>query len=625
MATYTSTQDGNWNTDATWGGGGHPTINDDVAVIGHDVTYDAGESSIVWGSVTINSGGMLVFPSNASSIMSFSGTAVLTVNSGGEVRTGTTSAVGGVDSAYTLTIQWANGTTARNVFVIAEGGTVDIRGDVDYYGDTRYAHLDADWTTGDTLYLQGDMTGKWASGHVFYIFDNANTYANYGFQIQGGTYTISSVGSYDSGNDRTPIVVTAANPTRTCYAVNNSDWRSKLCMVSRNVILKDTGQNSYEVYGYSSYAERIRISLVTTVDCHFEYVCFIGWNTVFHSTTAQTGSSTVGCSAINNDTFVWSSGGHYGNFYDADVISGVNFLYPTTSSGCVYTGYLGSLVTVVQRAAGVQFLNMVVVNCNNFAGSTYAAGFIDLKNVTCVCCNTVFREGVFYGSVEIYNCVAVLGSGASGRLSGVFKGNTDLISAGVKGAVINGDIDSVTSFAASSPSFYSSCVLEDSTISGTDRSPIRIYTNAGNILPLESGDTDWQTPNSANAWILQALPNSYCIFTAPHHQIEYSPSNAMATYAHASSTTLTIKIWPVGWTTSLDQDDVVLEVKYLDTASGITRTTVYNTSQTYANGAWRSCSVTFTPAQAGIVYFNLYFRSYESGAYVLIDPIWSVA
>jgi hypothetical protein len=63
------------------------------------------------------------------------------------------------------------------------------------------------------------------------------------------------------------------------------------------------------------------------------------------------------------------------------------------------------------------------------------------------------------------------------------------------------------------------------------------------------------------------------------------PTNEMGQYVTSGSKTLTYKIYPVGWTTALDNDDIVLEVSCLDSASGITRTTVVNTTNTYANGA----------------------------------------
>ena len=103
--------------------------------------------------------------------------------------------------------------------------------------------------------------------------------------------------------------------------------------------------------------------------------------------------------------------------------------------------------------------------------------------------------------------------------------------------------------------------------------------------------------------------------------MELSPLNPIGLYCESGSNTITFKIYPVGWTTALDNDDVVLEISYLDSASGITRTDVVNTTATYANGAWRSVSITFTAGQDGIAYVQLYVRKYESGCYLLIDPV----
>ena len=46
MADYTSTQAGDWNNAATWGGGGSPSSNGDTATIAHEVDYNLGDSAI---------------------------------------------------------------------------------------------------------------------------------------------------------------------------------------------------------------------------------------------------------------------------------------------------------------------------------------------------------------------------------------------------------------------------------------------------------------------------------------------------------------------------------------------------------------------------------------------------
>tara|TARA_R100000988_G_scaffold101985_1_gene76129 strand:+ start:327 stop:2861 length:2535 start_codon:yes stop_codon:yes gene_type:complete len=64
MATYTSTQTGDWDQAATWGGGGTPSATGDIANIanGHTVTYDQALVNQI-GDVNINTGGILVHSS----------------------------------------------------------------------------------------------------------------------------------------------------------------------------------------------------------------------------------------------------------------------------------------------------------------------------------------------------------------------------------------------------------------------------------------------------------------------------------------------------------------------------------------------------------------------------------
>lgn len=100
MTLFTSVADGNWNDDATWDGTGYPnTDSDDVTII-HNVTWNRGVDTVAFDAITINDGGMLVFPVDSSWKLLFGTTGVLTINSGGEIRTGTTSAADYLGAAY---------------------------------------------------------------------------------------------------------------------------------------------------------------------------------------------------------------------------------------------------------------------------------------------------------------------------------------------------------------------------------------------------------------------------------------------------------------------------------------------------------------------------------------------
>ena len=59
MATYNQTQVGSWLTDATWGGGGHPSANGDDVNVNFVLTYDAGASAVQYNAVAINNNGKI--------------------------------------------------------------------------------------------------------------------------------------------------------------------------------------------------------------------------------------------------------------------------------------------------------------------------------------------------------------------------------------------------------------------------------------------------------------------------------------------------------------------------------------------------------------------------------------
>ena len=165
MADFTSVQSGNWADGATWGnispgsaGVDYPGVDGDTATVAatHTVSYDIGDSTINFGSITLN--GKLSFPATANSTINFADLAVLTVNSGGEIEIGTETAP--VDAAYHAHIYWTQGAAARYVMVLNDGGAINVWGDPAYYSNTKKLILAAAWdaSAGDTLYVTGDQS-----------------------------------------------------------------------------------------------------------------------------------------------------------------------------------------------------------------------------------------------------------------------------------------------------------------------------------------------------------------------------------------------------------------------------------------------------------------------------------
>lgn len=625
MATYTAIADGDWDNYLTWGStpGSYPQANGDIVNIsvsgsGYKVKYNIGESTVTWGSITVGNGGMLYFPTDASSKMIFAAESVLTINSGGEVRTGTSSAAGAVGSAYTCKIHFNQPSAAKNVIDHKNGGIINIWGDTAYYGSTAYAYLSANWTSGQSFYVTGDFSAKWIAGQKFWIYKNPDTVESY--TTSSKIYTIATVGSYDSGNNRTQITISESAPGVTFQATSASGYTSPIIMLSRNVEIADPGTTlSIGV----TYTERCRL------------------------TSAQTGSNFLvdlrACMLYGFDYWGGCTNFKFANFL---VTCCSNFVY--TGSNIDFTGdVVGLLSSIGYTSSASKFVGHIVGTQNGGMSMPYSYwqgdgiankvtwtnANVALRDCTwvgnCVGCDTgvSFSNSLWIGHAYANNMTIASSYGIT-WIGNSNRNTTETYTIGFRNRWI-GDVDASPVFSTTG-----SLVREDSTVAGTARFPERHYQVGGTMSPLVSGDSGWVAPDSGNTWILQVTPNSTCDDFPTHlNQIVRSPIAPIAAYCTSGSKTLTYKIYPSsGWTLRgtnpnyyLNQDDVVLEVSYLDSASGITRTTVYNTSQTYAVSGWRSCSVTFNPSQNGIIYINMYIRCYESGDYILIDPVFTVA
>ena len=295
------------------------------------------------------------------------------------------------------------------------------------------------------------------------------------------------------------------------------------------------------------------------------------------------------CRAITNGTGHTLSGSFAGNSSDAYNCTASTLSGTFTGNGSGANSCTGNTLS------------------GTFAGNNYGASS----------CTAITLSGTFTGNTYgAYSCTA-------STLSGTFTGNNYVSRRNRKclfqDCDLSGNFYTEASDTATDLTAYSS-VFEQCDIDGTQRA-LRIYENSGTILPLVLGDGHWQAPISGNSWILEATPNSYCN-TDWRNWLILSPLREMAIYCPAGANTITMKAYPVGWAPSLDQGKLYLSASYLSEASGNTRATIQTGAGTFANDGWRDLTVTFTTGQAGIVHFNLNINSYQSGAYILIDPTW---
>jgi len=577
MADYTSTQAGDWNASATWGGGGTPSVNDDTATIEHAVAYNLGDSSIDFGNVTINAYGTLIFPTDANSTINFNATAILNITDKGTLIAGRKGSP--VQSAYHCRIYWDQGASERYVLEFRDGANIEIYGDPAYYGNRRTADLDSTWSTGQTLYVTGDITADWVSGHFFYIHKNGS-YSNW--TTDADVFEIDTIGSYDSDNDRTPITIVETAPAVTYTAVHaTTGYQNKLIMVSRNVEFGDPA------VGWEQDSSNFLY--------HIDDTMIFGWHRVNGNGNNNDYNK---CVFLSNSTLTDGSS-QGGEFIDCECIGNVD-----TFSGGLDDVYIKNC-NIVSADSGFYLRNCKVEDCDIVSiDYTMVTGGVSNLFINCnfVACDDVLRVE---RTSTLINCNFYTNNIISRDPLSVRLCNCDFTDNGLLF-----DDQNENSW---------SLILEDCTFEGIDRLPLRLYSTYGDSLPLQYGDTDWQRPLSENDWILQATPTS-ASRNRYERSIALSPLNRMFDFAKAGSRFLSFRVYPINWPV-LNEDMITLELSYLDSESNITTTTVTNTG-TYANDGWRDIKVYFTPLQDGIVSFNLYLKS--SGTPVRDIPgIWT--
>jgi hypothetical protein len=624
MALYTSTQDGNWSNAATWGGAGTPSINGDQASIGHDVTYDLGDSVIEFNDVTVTNGGVLIFPTSSDSTIKFDSTGILTVNSGGELRAGTSGTP--VNSTNHCYFHFPQGVAARFVVTINDGGIVNIYGDPSFYGSTKYATLESAWDANATLtlYVEGDLSSTWQAGQLFWIHKNV-LYSNY--LTDGEIFTIQSVGVYDSANNRTPIIVTNKGAGAS-FADN-----APLIMVSRNVELVDPGIGR-AVADFLGYTERIRFqnnqgasnALINIHDSLFlgwDYACNDGQNTVYGNTIFLNNNYgivggvnfTVGADLISNGNGCIASTRHV---FTGKMVSNTNGL--NTGEGNVFTGDFISNLQALKDGKSHEVVGNFIANQRGLI-SAGAGAYRDIEVTGDFIFNDVGIDNIKTkaigdfvsntNAIQDAMCTTVMGNFTSNTAD--FAGNcTEVL-------VQTGDFSTGLTLTMDDPNVKRSVVLEDCQVSGARRA-LRIYENSGSFLPLVNTDGDWVSPDSGNNWILKAIPNSYCN-TSFIRRMELSPLSHMRQYLNSGSNIIRAKIYPIGWSVPLDEDDVFIEAWYLD-GLNVARVLAVTGASTFVNGIWNEVTVNFNAGQTGIVYFNLYITKYEAGCYILLDPVF---
>ena len=177
------------------------------------------------------------------------------------------------------------------------------------------------------------------------------------------------------------------------------------------------------------------------------------------------------------------------------------------------------------------------------------------------------------------------------------------------GIVCRGKNNNITTINinAQDAAYYSE---DDQQVAGANKAYLYMGT-------LEKDTTNIRTGGGSSS--IKASPNSNVGSFAKLQLFEYP------VYLPATATTITVYMLGFGWTTFPTANELWIELEYLDSSTGTTRTTIKSTETLVDNTNWTAFTVSATPGQEGVAYLRGYLTKYElnSGVYVDIKPVLS--
>jgi len=583
MANYTSTQSGNFNDPATWGGSGYPSQTGDTFTVsaGHTVTVN-GVYTAELGAGTIN--GILNFSPTINTGLRF-GNASLTINSGGELRMGTLT--NPINANYTSSIFW-NITVGDNygLFINADG-TLNICGDPNFYGGVDNTYLYSNWTSGSVIYVVGDFS-NWKNGQEIYIHKGTN-YSNYNTDVFKAT--ISGTPIYDG--TKTTITIVESFPGGTFYT------GGMVVNVSRNVILQKLGANT-TIGNYNSNRPMF-YDYHTTTDAHsnIKDAIFTGFYRLKSCLTTF-----INCSFRNGNYVSWNQG-YPSSFDNCNIVSLSSYTYIssniTIKNSKIFSCYIPFLET----------RNLKVQNSKIYSNSKSLStcDVIDIDNETYVYSNYLgicLSSGISKAKLGINH----LGNTCANTYdimigySGDYSAGNGLL---IKNAKLKPTGLSLTGRNALNVSANSYILVEHiNQIKDTHAK----YDTFGDIIK----NTSILRSRGAQTSI-EVVPLSYCSADRPVQILGKWVENNVP----SSQQTRSIKIKGEGWTTFPTADQLYFSAEYFDESTGSHTTTIQSTAVLTNNTDWFDFTVTFTPAQEGKVVYQAYIKTYQTASKIYID------
>ena len=608
MAAYTSTQSGNFNDVATWGGGGAPTVAADTFTVaaGHTVTVNVVQT-VELGISAIT--GILKFLETANTKLTF-GNVTLTVNSGGELRMGNSTTV--IGSAYLAELIFNTTGDNANGITVANGGILNAYGDPAAYGSDPVTTLAANWDSAatDTFTVVGNYTTKWLVGQEI----TAHKY-NYGaWGTDTARFTIAAL-TLNGAN--TNIQVSGGIPSLGTFYT-----KGRVANVTRNVKLYKLSAST-AIGNYNTNRPRLLNSNAAANDnCYMSNVQITGFYRIdspynFHllNSVVRNGyytiyainATSVGIAGIEISGFIYSM--NYG-FYVVQNVTVSADMYCCNScfeyfcesivSGDVYGNNYGfSSSCVYTKVSGNVYSNANAFYNSDFLIIQKAARLF--KNVT-LFYSTI--KPICYGSIgwdkadvaapntnDFYfnNSKTVILRGAKLPSAGLtFSDRNSSAYHHIKGYLQSENHGQVNG-AHYRYEAYGDVIRNTATVrtGGAD--------NSIEVIPLSNCNAkryvsviDW-----GKEWVEFAVP--------------------------ASAQTRTVYIKGEAWTVWPTATELWFEAEYISNATTLETTIIKSTAVLTDNTTWVAFTVSFTPAAVGIVRYRIYLGKYQASAKVYVD------
>jgi len=633
MASFTSTQTGNWNDGGTWGndspgvkGTDWPGSAGDTATIsaGHTVTYNVSETNEL-GDIEIY--GKLAFDDSADRLLTL-GDNDINVRPAGELEIGTSGTP--FDKAYTAKILWNTTSDSDYGLKTPSSGSpvVNIYGAADYCTtwETTLAN-DAENTDGDTtIKTVDDMSSDWHEGdEILFLVEEVGDSS-----IETDGALLGEIQSMSGTSITLDVNVT-------CDAGVGSTWTSRCVNVTRNVELGKYNADR-SVGGGSRYWNSNR-PLVSTGyvgdgDLNLSYCSFIGMKHI-----ALIAQQTVTQIIVRNGDY-----GFYGSGSEDTIgstISGEIFGLQRGATDCVgvtinaniWACRYGSIYNYGGEMAGD------VVACDY---GCYGVKFYQEVSGDIHACNAAFRLNSWYTLLtgQLYSCNygfmdmaghivcndAKIGyNGATSKPNTTYDfdwqyhepkiwcRNTKFPLAGVDLNYRGGEGRS---------GGFLHCEDYDQTLGAS-----RTYYNSGTITRVAcdgGGDRPSEDPDGGNGYCLemadiQSLVHQ-SVLPAWDHRGDGQGYRIWATSA-AGSKTYTFKVQTTY--AGISAGGLTLRASYL-TGSGAARSVTTHApaiAQRSGTTDWtQTLAVTVNPGADGWINFEIELSEYESGNEVWIWP-----